>query len=305
MNGPFTPKKVAVAIGVSESSLKRWCDKGLIDFSKTAGGHRRISLPSVVQFLRTSKHEVIQPHVLGLPPANGARTKPIENAQADLKQLLLSGDEKAARAAILDYFLAGNDIACIGDRLVAPVFHDFGRLWENGEVEIFQERRACEITVRVIHEMRTMIPPPQPDAPVAIGGTIQSDPYVLPTNLVDTVLASNGWNSTSLGTMLPFDTLLSAAIQYRPRIFWVSVSKAPEATSFVDEFNKFQQDLPSETALVVGGRALTESIRSQIRYTAFCDNLSHLESYAESIVPPKSIVPLKSIVPPNRELSKN
>ena len=50
----LTPKQVARAINVSESSVKRWCDKGVIPTQYTAGGHRRIPLSGLMEFLRSS-----------------------------------------------------------------------------------------------------------------------------------------------------------------------------------------------------------------------------------------------------------
>jgi excisionase family DNA binding protein len=43
-----TPKQVAQAINVSESSLKRWCDQGLLTAIRTAGGHRRLALAAAL-----------------------------------------------------------------------------------------------------------------------------------------------------------------------------------------------------------------------------------------------------------------
>ena len=37
-----------------------------------------------------------------------------------------------------------------------------------------------------------------------------------------------------------------------------------------------------DVAFVVGGRALTESIRQQMKFAAYCDNMQHLESFAQS-----------------------
>ena len=36
-NEDLSPKQVALALGVSEASLKRWCDKGFLDSTRTAG----------------------------------------------------------------------------------------------------------------------------------------------------------------------------------------------------------------------------------------------------------------------------
>jgi excisionase family DNA binding protein len=61
----ITPKQVARAIGVSESSLKRWCDRGLIPTVRTAGGHRRLPISGVLSYLRETGHEMVRPELLG------------------------------------------------------------------------------------------------------------------------------------------------------------------------------------------------------------------------------------------------
>ena len=66
-----TPKQVALAIGVSEASLKRWCDKGLLPFSRTPGGHRRLPISGVMQFVRKTGQSLVEPAVIGLPATIG------------------------------------------------------------------------------------------------------------------------------------------------------------------------------------------------------------------------------------------
>ena len=53
MRDLLTPKQVARAIDVSESSIKRWCDKGVIETQYTAGGHRRITMAGLIEFVRS------------------------------------------------------------------------------------------------------------------------------------------------------------------------------------------------------------------------------------------------------------
>ena len=63
-----SPKQVARAIGVSESSLKRWCDQGLIKTVRTAGGHRKMDIAEVLRYVREQDHKLVSPEILGLPP---------------------------------------------------------------------------------------------------------------------------------------------------------------------------------------------------------------------------------------------
>ncbi|MGB5390214.1 MAG: helix-turn-helix domain-containing protein, partial [Thermoanaerobaculia bacterium] len=67
MKDVLSPKEFAQAIGVSESSIKRWVDSGTIPASKTAGGHRRIAMSEAVRFLRETKTPLLHPDILGLP----------------------------------------------------------------------------------------------------------------------------------------------------------------------------------------------------------------------------------------------
>ena len=70
----LTPKQVAYAIEVSESSVKRWCDRGLIASVRTAGGHRRIPLDRLVDFVRQGRYRLANPEAVGLPAAKSTTT---------------------------------------------------------------------------------------------------------------------------------------------------------------------------------------------------------------------------------------
>jgi excisionase family DNA binding protein len=48
----LTSKETARLLGVSEASIKRWADGGLLPSEKTAGGHRRFRPEDVATFRR-------------------------------------------------------------------------------------------------------------------------------------------------------------------------------------------------------------------------------------------------------------
>lgn len=281
----LSPKQVARAIGVSESSLKRWCDQGLIRTVRTAGGHRRLPVDAVLAFLRESGQAVVEPEVLGLPATTGQTQWTLDRATERLRDALVTGDETACRQIVLDLYLARHPLSIICDEALARSFHDIGDLWQCGDVEVFEERRACEICTRLVHELFRLLPPPKPAAPLAEGGTLDGDPYTLASSMAELVLRDNGWNAVSLGNRLPFATLHAALTKTQPRLLWLSVSTIRDENRFTEEINGlFDQATQAGAALVLGGVALTEEVRRRIRFSVYCDTYQHLEAFSQTLL---------------------
>lgn len=281
----ISPKQVAKAIGVSESSLKRWCDDGRIEATRTAGGHRKLAISSVLEFIKSTGRELEEPEVLGLPAQTGLGTRSVSSAKKNLAKYLLDGNETACRQIISSLYLSNVAVSTVCDEVICGAFAEIGEKWICEEIEIYQERRACEISSLILHEIRLLLPPIKNNAPLALGGTIDDDPYTIATSMVELVLRDKGWNASSLGNFLPFRTLRSAIEVKQPKIFWVCVASIREMNSFIAEMNHlYETASKAKTALVVGGRALTEDVRKQIKYTCFCDTMQHLESFSESLI---------------------
>ena len=278
-----TPKQVAQAIGVSESSLKRWCDRGLLVTVRTAGGHRRLALDHVIQFLRESGHSVLRPELLGLPSNTGQGIAVVDRARDQVRSALLAGDEDQCRRIVFDLYLAGHAVSEIGDRVLAEAFHDIGDLWSCGDAQVYQERRACDLCQRILLELRGVMPAAPDDAPLAIGGAPECDPYTLPTTMVEVVFRQLGWRAQSLGSRLPMTTLIAAVRDTRPQVFWLSASHIDDEHQFANEYRTFYEQVRADAAVIVGGRALVEPLRKQMEYAAYGDNLQHLEAFAKSI----------------------
>ncbi|UCD49015.1 MAG: helix-turn-helix domain-containing protein [Phycisphaerales bacterium] len=283
-NETFSPNQVARSLGVSEASIKRWCDKGILSFTKTAGGHRRIPVHVVLDFVRENDFTLAQPEVLGLPPSVGLGSRTLRQACRLYGQALEQGDELQCLQLTLDLRLAGHDMAVIGDRVIAPAFYELGQRWQHGEAEVYQERRGVEITRHVLSRLKDSLAPPVSAAPTAIGATPLGDPYSLPGQLCELVLLELGWQARFLGSELPMETVTTAVEDLHPRVLWLSVSVLEDPEGFVLDYRPlYELCLKRQCAVVVGGRALTGSLRRQLKYASYCDNLSHLRGFAHSL----------------------
>lgn len=275
----FSPRQVATALGVSEASLKRWCDQGLLEFERTAGGHRRISREAVLTFARHSQRSLVAPNLLGFEEST-KRSRARALSPSLMKELCLDGKETALRGLFRAWYTEGKPLEELCDQVIAPCFHQIGSDWEKGRIEVYQERFCCQLVIRLLHELRLLIPEPSDNAPPAMGCSLSRDPYQLPTSMVELVMREMGWQAEALGTNLTGATLARAVHDRGPKVFWLSVSAiADEEQLIADCLTLWQACRVQGTWLVLGGRALTPRIRSALGYTVFCDSMQQLKHF--------------------------
>jgi len=303
LENSFSPKQIAQALQVSESSVKRWCDRGVIRTDRTLGGHRRIPLEHLMEFLESTNRRIVDPSAIGLSDhrqlerdaieelsirAAGVGEDPsIANApflQSQFERALLAGDESQCRKVISSWYAIHGNMASVADDLMAPTFRVIGEMWECGRADVYQERRGCEISIRLIHELRRLIAEPMQDAPLAMGGTSQGDNYQVANQLIEMIFREAGWRTISLGSGVPFSSMASAIQKYRPKVYWLSVSHIESDEEFLDRFDEFSRSLPQGTMLVVGGRSLGESLRKRMQFSAYCDSMRQLSTLARSLI---------------------
>jgi methanogenic corrinoid protein MtbC1 len=281
----LSPRQVARAIGVGESTLKRWCDQGFLSVSRTAGGHRKVSVAEALRFVRQRKIRLESPGLLGLEAPRAADPGALANAVPRLVESLLRNDWAVARELVTSSYAAGFSVAVLGDRLLAPALYEIGGRWACGLADVFEERRACEFILRVLAELRSLLPSPPEGAPSAVGCTAADDHYSVATRLAELVLQEAGFRATSLGTSIPMPSLARAVEAQQPVLAWLSVSHIEDSGNFDGEFEELAKACREcGAALVVGGQALTPELRRRMSYAAFGDGMVHLAALAEALL---------------------
>lgn len=254
----LSTRDLARAIGVSESSIKRWADEGVIRSARTAGGHRRIPLSEAVRFIRDSHSTVVHPEFLGLPEA--AVASPAADQSGDesarLTSYLLAGAGPAARGLIHSLYLQGHGVAAIADGPIRAAMAHIGELWRHDPDGIFLEHRATDICALALNHLRSIFPE-RSDAPLALGAAPADDPYLLPSLTAATALAAERFRTVNLGPDTPFDTLERAVTETQPRIVWLSVSTVTDPAALRGSIERFARAVePAGVSVVVGGRGL-------------------------------------------------
>ena len=253
----LTPRELAEAIGVSESSVKRWVDAGTIAATRTAGGHRRIAIGEAVRFIRSQQSVVTRPDALGLADvASVAQAFPGPGEEADrLYGYLVSGGAEEAKGLLLTLYLNGMSVAAIVDGPIRLSMERLGELWQHQSDGIYLEHRATEIAFQAINRLRAILPS-SASRPIAVGGAAPSDVYQLPSLCAATVLHAAGLSAVNLGADLPISSLERAVDRLGASLVWVSATASGLPTDTGREIHGLATRLErKQLPMVVGGQS--------------------------------------------------
>ncbi len=280
-------QRVAQALGVSVSTIKRWVDSGMIQAARTVGKHRLIPFSEALRLAREQ----------GFPEANlallsGLASRPREQGDAGspvdcLERLLREGKRTEARSFLQAYYRSGVGAVGLADDLIRPVMERIGHGWMVGSLDIYQEHEATETLTSGLRELVTRLGPGRPEGPLALGATTEGDPYVLPGLLGELVLLELGWRVRNLGINLPLRSLAVATLKHRPRLIFLSASYIRNEDEFVKEYRSFHESVAAVgAAVIVGGQALGPSLRSRLLFAGHGDRMAHLAEFARRFSPP-------------------
>jgi len=258
----LTVTQVGKLVGVSASSVKRWIDEGRLSAWRTVGGHRRIAVGEALRFVREQRIEFADRSLLlgaGRPAPQPEPTHSSGNdAFADqLFRSLVSEDDVAAADLILTLSRAGMDVPTLCD---GPIRHSMGRIatLDLSEAEIIiLEHRASDRLVGALHRLRSSLAPPLRSAPVALGGAMEGDPYLLPSLSAAMTLLEAGYRVHNLGPNLPIRALQHAIEASRPQLVWLSASTTSSGTELTRTAGRLARFAQARGArLVLGGRGI-------------------------------------------------
>lgn len=257
----ISPRDLAKAVGVSESSVKRWVDQGRLQSTRTAGGHRRIGVLDALRGVRELGLEIRNPSILGVEHLVSETPCDLASPVEALEATLRNGDHLAAGQIVVAEFLSGRTMAEIADRFVRPAMQSIGADGHTTE-GILTEHRATQILMAIVHTLRSMTVNDEPRF-YATGGGLSGDPYQLPSAFIAGVLEDSGGAVSNIGPDTPIDVIRMNSLDLpkdkRPELVWISVSSMTDPGIRSEELNAFLHDCDAlGVLLAVGGRQVGE-----------------------------------------------
>ena len=248
----LTTKHVARLLSVSEATVKRWADQGVLMPEKTVGGHRRFSIESVAQLRRQRK---LPAGTDAIPKAVKKNAKPLPSPDNFL-QLLLAGDESEASAALVDAYLAHHSLESIFETTVTQAMHQVGDLWLQGSITVADEHMSTHVVLNAIQKLRGVIEPPEPNGLTATCCGIEGDLHELPVHLVALILESKGCQVINLGANTPLFALQEMVSRRRPQLICISAREIADLDRTAAEFAQLRRVANRlEAKIVLGGEA--------------------------------------------------
>jgi MerR family transcriptional regulator, light-induced transcriptional regulator len=277
--------QVAEALGVSVTTVKRWVDEGILPAQKTPGGHRKLLLAEVVRVTREGDLPHLDLARLGLAAPD---REPLDPAalSARLLAALRQGDGGAARALVQEAHGAGLPAETLADAVVAPAMAQLGHEWEKGRLDVLHEHRGTQLCAAALYVLKAALEANAGEGrPVAVGGGPEGDPYLLANLLAELVLLEAGWEAINLGPNTPLASFRKALEEFRPRLLWLSVSSLAGSGFLAGYPDLYRHAGRLGSAVAVGGRGLTETVRAGMPYTTFGDGMTHLAAFVRSLSP--------------------
>jgi MerR family transcriptional regulator, light-induced transcriptional regulator len=289
----LTTKEVARLCHVSDATVKRWEDAGLLRSERTNGGHRRFRAEEVARFQRENNLGVKVCH--GDESAQTATTRRrakrsfanfttfAEGSSAALFfQALIAGREEEATNVLINDFLHGESLSEIFDTTISESMRVIGELWRRGELSVAQEHLATRATLSAVHKLRGIIPIAEAKGKNAMCCAIEGDFHELSTHLAQMIFESEGWEVLNFGANTPLYSFAEEVLHHAPDLICISMTILSDIERLSRDYKDFQSKIAKlKTPVIVGGRVFEDQdLRCRFPADLFADPFTAVRDFA-------------------------
>jgi excisionase family DNA binding protein len=282
----FTTIEVARLCRVSDATVKRWEEAGLLKSERTSGGHRRFRAEEVARFQREQGLGLKQNHgdESVVKTANRARDKKVYSDSAFL-QSLIDGGEEAATNFFITAHLEGKPLTEIIDRLICPAMREIGELWHREEISVTQEHLATRTALSAIYKLRSALPISEMKNGLAMCCAMEGDFHELPTFLAQIAIENEGLEVINFGAATPLYCLADEVMRHSPNFVCISATVINDLERLTRDYKDFREKIAKlEIPVLLGGRVFEdENIRRRFKCEFYARSFTDVAEFARNL----------------------
>jgi len=265
----LTTKEVARLCRVSDATVKRWEDAGILKSERTSGGHRRFRAHEIAHFQREQGLGVKTSYGDESAVSQTKRRRANKNhSKCELFQSLVAGCEEESANILIGAHLGGKPLTEIFDELLCPAMCRIGELWLNGEITITQEHIATRAASNSIYKLRNLLPVSKITGELAMCCAMEGDFHELPTHLAQIIIENEGWEVLNFGANTPLYCLAEEVLQHSPKMICLSATIMTDLERLSRDYKSFTEQISKlKIPILLGGRAFKDE-RIRLRFPA-------------------------------------
>ena len=282
----FTTIEVARLCRVSDATVKRWEEAGILKSERTSGGHRRFRAEEVARFQREQG--------LGMKQSHGDESvKRTTNRVRDNKiysdwiflQSLIDGGEEAATKFLISEHLKGMPLTEIIDHHICPAMQQIGELWHREEISVSQEHLATRTAVSAIYKLRNVLPILEIRNKLAICCAMEGDLHELPTLLAQIAVENEGLEVINFGAATPLYCMADEVVRHSPDFVCISATVINDLERLTRDYKDFREKISSlKIPVILGGRVFKdENLRKRFKSEFYARNFTDVAEYARNL----------------------
>jgi excisionase family DNA binding protein len=224
----ISTQEVAGLFKVTETTVKRWADQGIIPCVKSPGGHRKFRLPDIIGFAEKQGY-----------PISGTLEPPLTEAQMEqvrfaihtqnyhkIAEVLfdeaLQADPEGLYQVLLYLSKHNVKLSTLADEVLRPPLVRIGELWKEGKLQIDQEHRTSRAITEAMIRLAPELHRKHSNGMLAVCACLEGERHEIGLRSMAFALETEGWTVHYLGADTPYRTVADYVGKVKPQLLAVS-----------------------------------------------------------------------------------